>query len=71
MKWQGCESEQFIENNDNMKRFARDFYIKWKEREREQDSRETERVCVCARGRALRKEEDSIGNKIDCKLINM
>ncbi len=27
-----------------MKRFARDFYIKWKEGEREQDSRE--RVCV-------------------------
>ena len=29
-----------------MKRFARDFYIKWKEGEREQDSRETERECV-------------------------
>ncbi len=71
MKQQRCESEQFIENNDNMKRFARDFYIKWKEREREQDSRETERVCVCARGRALRGEEDSIINKKECERINM
>ncbi len=38
------------------------FYIKQKEGEREQDSGET----VCARGRALQGEEDSIGNKIDC-----
>ncbi len=46
MKQQRCESEQFIVINDNLKRFARDFYIKWKEGEREQDSRETERECV-------------------------
>jgi hypothetical protein len=32
--------------NDNLKRLARDFYIKWKEGEREQDNRETERECV-------------------------
>jgi hypothetical protein len=45
--------------------FARDFYIKQKEGEREQDSGDTERECVCARDRALRGEEDSISNKID------
>ncbi len=32
--------------NDKVKRFARDFYIKQKEGEREQDRGETERVCV-------------------------
>jgi hypothetical protein len=37
------------------------FYIKWKEGEREQVSGDT----VCVRGRALRQEEDSAGNKID------
>ncbi len=46
MKQQRCESEQFIENNDRVQRFARDFYIKCKEGEREQDSRETERERV-------------------------
>jgi len=40
------------------------FNIKWKEGEREQDSGGTE--SVCARGRALQGEEDSIGNNIDC-----
>ena len=60
---QRCESEQFIVINYNLKRFARDYYIKRKKEEREQDSGETERVCV--RGRALQREEDSIGNKID------
>ncbi len=64
MKQQRCESKQFI--SDNVERFARDFYIKRKEGEREQDNRETERERVCERGRALRVEEDSIGNKIDC-----
>ncbi len=51
MKRQQCESEQFIENNDRVQRFARDFYIKWKEGEREQDSGVTqrERECVCER----------------------
>ncbi len=47
-----------------------DFYIKLKEREREQDSAETESVCA-RRGRALRGEEDIVGNKIDHKRINM
>ena len=66
MKRQQCESEQFIENNDRVQRFARDFYIKWKEGEREQDSGVTERERVCARlGRALQTQEDSIGNNID------
>jgi len=37
------------------------FYIKIEGREREQDSGETERECV--RGRALRQEGGSIGNK--------
>jgi hypothetical protein len=32
--------------NDKVKRFARDFYFKQKEGEREKDSRETERECV-------------------------
>jgi hypothetical protein len=38
-----------IANNDNPKRFARGFYIKRTEGEREQDSGETEkeRECVC------------------------
>jgi hypothetical protein len=56
--------EQFIENNDGVQRFARDFYIRWKEAERKQDSGEAE--SVCARGRALREEEDIVSNKIDC-----
>ncbi len=46
MKQQRCESEEFIVINDRVKWFARDFYIKQKEGEREQDSGETERVCV-------------------------
>jgi hypothetical protein len=47
VKQQRCgESEQFIVNNDNLKRFARLFYVKRKEGEREQDSRETERECA-------------------------
>ncbi len=49
MKRQRCESEQFIENNDRVQRFARDFYTKQKEGEREQDSGETERESVCQR----------------------
>jgi hypothetical protein len=32
--------------NDNLKRFARFYYIKWEEGEREQDSGETERELV-------------------------
>jgi hypothetical protein len=49
VKQQQCEWEQFIESNDKVKRFARDFHIKWKEREREQDSGETETESVCER----------------------
>ncbi len=51
MKQQRCESEQFIVINERVKRFARDFYIKRKEGEREQDSGDTdrERECVCVR----------------------
>jgi hypothetical protein len=56
--------EQFIVINDDMKRLARDFYIKRKEGEREEAMERHERVC--ARGKALRGEEDGIGNKIDC-----
>ncbi len=56
MKQQRWESEQFIVINDYLKRLARDFYIKQKEGEREQDSRETESVCEGA---------DSVSNKID------
>ncbi len=64
MKQQIYESELFIVINDNLKMFARFFYIKWEEGEREQDSGETERERACARGRALWGEEDSISNKI-------
>jgi hypothetical protein len=32
---------------------------------REQDSRETERECVCERDRALLKMRDGVGNKFD------
>jgi hypothetical protein len=46
VKQQQCESEQFIAINDIVKWFATDFYIKWKEGEREQDSRETDRERV-------------------------
>ncbi len=46
MKQQRCEPELFIVINDNLKRFAGDFYIKRKEGEREQDSGETEAECV-------------------------
>ncbi len=60
---QRCESGQFIVINDNLKRFARDVYIREIEGEREQGSRETE--SLCARGRALQGGEDSVGNKID------
>ncbi len=51
MKQQRCEPEQFIVIIDDVKRFAWDFYIKWKEGEREQDSGDTEREreCVCER----------------------
>ncbi len=39
-----------------MQRFAKGFYIKWKEGKREQDNGETERVCVqeaehCGKGK--------------------
>jgi hypothetical protein len=40
-KW--CDSRYFISNNDKMERFARGFYIQWKEGEREVDSGETVR----------------------------
>ncbi len=59
-----CVFRQLIAINDNLKSFASFFNIKWKEGEREQDSGGTE--SVCARGRALQGEEDSIGNNIDC-----
>jgi hypothetical protein len=60
---QQCESEHFIIFDDNLKRLARDFHIKQKEEEREQDSRDRERACV--RGSLLRGEKDSDSNKMD------
>jgi hypothetical protein len=48
-----------------VKRFARFFYTKRKEGEKELDSEETERESVCARGRELRQEVDSVTNKTD------
>ena len=59
---QRCVSEQFIAINDNLENACQGFYIKWKDGEREQDSRETVRMCV--RGRALQQEEDCVVNKI-------
>jgi hypothetical protein len=41
--------EQFIVINDNLKRLARHFYIKWKEGEIKQDSGKTQRESVCER----------------------
>ncbi len=46
MKRQRCESEQFTENSDKLERFARDFYIKWKEGESQQDSGREAEHCV-------------------------
>ncbi len=33
---------------------------------KESKTAERQRKSVCVRGRALRKEEDGVGNKIDC-----
>jgi hypothetical protein len=41
------------------------FYIKQSEWEREQDSGETKRECVCVRDRVLQKARDGVVNKID------
>ncbi len=43
------------------------FYIKWKQRGREQDIRETEREreCVCVRDGMWQKGRGSIGHKTD------
>jgi hypothetical protein len=49
VKQQQYESEQFIVIYDNLKRHARDYYIKQKEGEREQDSGVTQRESVCKR----------------------
>ena len=55
MKHRWCNLELFIQNNDRVQRFATGFYIKQKEGEGEQDSKDTERVC--ARDRALQQAE--------------
>ncbi len=61
MKQQRCESEQFIEINDNLQRFSGDFISNGKNgKESETAERQRERVCVCLRARALLKEEDNI-----------
>jgi len=43
---QRCDLEQLIVINDNTEMLARYFYIKQKERKREQDSGDTGRGCV-------------------------
>ncbi len=43
VKRKQCDSEEFIPNNDKVKRV---FYITWKEGERELDSGKTERDSV-------------------------
>jgi hypothetical protein len=67
--------EQFIENNDDLRKSARRFYIKRKvgeERKLAERQREREREGrVNVRGRALWEEEYSVSNKIDCKRIKM
>jgi hypothetical protein len=48
-----------------VKRFARDFYIKWKEGEREQNSGETESECV-RETEHCREREIASAIKVDC-----
>ncbi len=64
MKCKRCDSEEFIQNNDKVKRFAKVFYIKQKEGERELDSGETGREYF-VRGKALQQEKDSVINETD------
>jgi hypothetical protein len=59
-----CLSEDFVVINDNTKRFAMGLYAKCNGGERELARGETERECVCVRGRAYEKEGSSIGTKI-------
>ncbi len=58
---QRCVSNDFIVNNDNCQRFPRRFYIKQKEGEREQDSKETERENV---GKAEHGRREKIASAI-------
>ncbi len=61
---QRCESEQFIVSNDNLEMLARFFkYQTEVEGKRARQRRDRESVCV--RGRALRREKDSVSHKID------
>ncbi len=62
---QWCLSKDFIVINDNTKRFVMGLYAKRNGGERELASGETERECVCVRGRACEKEKSSIGTKIN------
>ncbi len=57
-------TEDFIAINDNTKRFVMGLYAKCNRGERELAGRETERMCVCERGRAYEKEGSSVGTKI-------
>ena len=59
VKQQQCELGQFI--NMILQGVPRDG-----KKGKESKTAERQRECVCARGRALQEEEDSISNKIDC-----
>ncbi len=62
---QECKSEQFIVINDNLEMVARVFISN---RSGGEDSKtvKIQRESMCVRGRALQREKDSVGNKIDC-----
>jgi hypothetical protein len=62
---QQCLSDDFIAINDDTERFAIVLYAQRNRGERELDSRETERECVCMRGRAYEKEGSSVSTKIN------
>jgi hypothetical protein len=55
---QRCVSKQFIAINDDPEMVARVFISNGREGGREQDSGDTERECVCFRGRALQRERE-------------
>ncbi len=53
-----------LSNNDKYTTHSCHIYTEWKEGEREQDTGETERECVCERGREVAKR-GGIGPKND------
>jgi len=56
---------RLLSNNDNNTTHSRYIYTERKEGEREQDTGETERECVCARGR-VGSRRGGVGRKNNC-----